>query len=274
MNPFTLIGLLGDPEFQRGFAVGAVGLVLLVLLKKQGWLLTWAAASIAALAWTGRLVGEPTTPSWGLPAIGLVMAAGTGAFYGLARRAPAWAVGLVFAVWVLGVWGTVPDTERARVPLGAATPLLAALLPPLGVGVGWAGGLPAIAVLGFVALTDGAARTSSMIGSLGMVGMPVTAALAAPLRGIGTLSGPGLVAAQVLHVIVSGRIAGQMTNDVAALALVVVSSVVTGALVPGRGGPRKGRRDPGFEPTTVPPRGERPSGIPVLTGFGRTRKKR
>jgi hypothetical protein len=275
MNPLTLLGLLGDQAFLQGLLLGAGGLVLAVVLRQAGWLLAWGAAALAALAWTGRLHGEPSTPQWGLPVALLVVAAGTGAFGGLARRAPAWAVCTLFAIWVLGVWGTVPDTERAKVPLGVAAAMLLALWPRLKVGVGWPGAAVAIAVLGFVTVTDGAARTSSMIGSFGMVGMPVAAALAAALRGARSLSPPGLVAAQVVHVIVSGRIAGQMSNNAAALALVVVSSAVTGALVPGGRGRRSGQPEPPREPMPpLEPRAPRSSGIPVLSGFERPRKKR
>jgi hypothetical protein len=275
VNPLTLLGLFGDPEFQAGLLVGLLGLVLVVVVRKPGWLLTWGVAALAALAWTSRLSGEPTSPDWTLPVGLFVVVAGTAAFGVLARSAPAWAVGMLFALWVLGVWGTVPDTERAEVPLGVATAMLPALWPGFRVGVGWPGALIAIAVLSFVTMTDGVGRTSSMIGSFGMVGMPLAAALAVALQGTRSLSPLGLVAAQVVHVLVSGRIAGQMSNDLAAVALVLASAVVTAAMVPGRGGRDAARTEPPAQPPPAPqPRARRSSGIPVLTGFEQRRRKR
>jgi hypothetical protein len=276
VNPLTLLQLLVDPDFQQGFLVGAVGLVLLLVVKRLGWLTVWGAAAFVALAWTGRLTGTPDTPSWALAVAAPVVVVGTWAFRGLSRRAAAWSVCLVFALWVLGVWGTVPDTERARVPMGVAAALLLVLWPRLRVPVGWPGALVAIAALGFVTVTDGAPRTTAMVGSFGMVGMPLVAALAAARRGFGSLSPQGLVAAQVVHVIVSGRIAGQMSNTLAAIGVVIASAVVTGALVPGQRGRQAARKGPPPPEVLLPPdRGSpRPSRIPVLSGFERPRKKR
>lgn len=230
MNPLTLLDLLGHVDFQRGFVVGLAATIVLVFVRQAGWLLVWGVAAIVALAWTGMLRGNPAAPGWGVAAVGVTAIASAAAFRVLLRQVPAWSVGLVFALWVLGVWGTVPDTERAIVTMGTTAAMLPALWPALRIRVGWEGALVAVGCLGFVVITDGAARTSSMVGALGMVGMPVAAAAA--LEWLRTDRRPSpwwLVAAQVVHVIVSGRIAGQTHQAAVAVTVVILSALVTGA---------------------------------------------
>ena len=214
MNPITLLELFGQPDFQQGMLVGGMGLVAVLVVRKLGWLMTWGICAFAALSWTGLLRSSPATPGWALPVTILTALAGTWAFRVLLSRARAWSVGLSFGLWVLGVWGTVPDTERAIVPMGVLAGMLPALWPDLKVRVGWHGAPVAIAALGFVIVTDGVARTSAMVGSFGMVGMAMVAALAArTVRKGQYLSSWWLVASQAVHVIVSGRIAGQTVDS-------------------------------------------------------------
>jgi len=230
MDPLTLFELLGQPEFQMGLAVGVLALVTVLIVREAGWLLSWGVGTIAALAWGGLLRWSEATPDWGFPVIVLTAVAGAAAFRILMRQVPAWSGGLVFALWVLGVWGTVPDTERAAVAMGVTAALLPALWPRLRVRVGWEGAAVAVAALGFVTITDGAARVPSIVGALGMVGMPIAAAIVSLwLRRGQRLSAWWLVAAQVVHVIVSGRVAGQMLDPEGALIVVILSAVVTGA---------------------------------------------
>lgn len=230
MNPITLFELLGQPDFQRGLIVGGMGLVAVLVARKLGWLMIWGIGAFAALSWVGLLRTSPQTPGWALPVTVVIALAGTWAFRVLLSRARSWAVGLSFGLWVLGVWGTVPDTERAAVPMGVLAAMLPALWPGLKVRVGWHGAAIAIAALGFVIVTDGAARTSAMIGSFGMVGMAMVAALSArTVRKGQFLSSWWLVASQALHVIISGRVAGQTWDSGGALTIVILSSILTGA---------------------------------------------
>ena len=113
MNPFTLLELLGEPQFQRGFATGLIALAAILVVRKAGWLLGWGLAAVAALAWTELLRSSPDIPSWAVPASAITVAVAAVSFYAMMRNVPAWAAGTAFALWVLGVWGTVPDTERA-----------------------------------------------------------------------------------------------------------------------------------------------------------------
>ena len=248
MNPLTLLELLGQPEFRIGFALGLAGLAVVLVLRvipripKPGWLLVWGIAAFAALARADLLHAVEGTPGWATAVTVGVAVLGAAAFRILLARAPAWSVGLVFAGWVLGVWGTVPDTERAAVTLGAMTAMVPALWPGLRVRIGWEGAVVAIAALGFVAVTDGAVRTPAMIGSFGMVGMPIAAAAVLRFRKGYVLAPWWLVAAMAVHVIVSGRIAGQNWDPRGSLAIVILSSIVTGVgLAWGLAAPRPAR---------------------------------
>lgn len=241
MNPFTLLDLLGASEFQTGFVVGVVGLIAVLIVRKAGWHLVWGAAAIGALAWAGSLRWADATPEWGLPAVTVTAVAAAVAFYVLLRQVPPWSVGIVFALWVLGVWGTVPDTERAAVTMGVTAAMLPALWPGLRVRVGWEGAVVAVAALGFVAITDGAARPASVMGALGMAGMPIAAAGASRWlprdRG---LSPWWLVAAQVMHVIVSGRVASRIIQPEGAVTIIILSALVTGGGLAWGGRVRRG----------------------------------
>ena len=131
MNPLTLLELLGEPQFQTGFVIGLIALAALLIVRKAGWFLAWGLAALAALTWTGFLRSSPEVPSWAIPAAALTVMASAVSFYAIMRRVPAWAAGIAFALWVLGVWGTVPDTERAAVTMGTTAALLPGLWPGL-----------------------------------------------------------------------------------------------------------------------------------------------
>ena len=230
MNPLTVLELVGHPDFQLGFVVGLAAVVILLLVRQAGWLLAWGVAAVVALAWTAMLRSNPASPDWGVAAVGVTAIASAVAFRVLLRQVPAWSVGIVFALWVLGVWGTVPDTERAVVTMGVTAAMLPALWPGLRIRVGWEGAIVAVGCLGFVVIADGAARPTSMMGALGMAGMPIVAAAYSHFLKPGRpLSSWWLVAAQVVHVIVSGRIAGQSIQHEVALTIVILSALVTGA---------------------------------------------
>lgn len=230
MNPLTLFDLLAQPEFRTGFVVGVAGLLAALILRQAGWLLTWGVAAFVALAWAGLLRLAPGTPGWVVPVTILIALAGAWAFRVLLGRAPAWSVGLTFALWVLGVWGTVPDTEHAAVTMGVMAAMLPALLPVLKPSIGWYGAPVAIAALGFVTATGGATRTGAMVGALGMIGMAlVAAALACSTRKGQKLSPWWLIAAQTLHVILSGRLGGLLVDPLHSMAVVALSALVTGA---------------------------------------------
>lgn len=230
MNPLTLLDLLSQPEFLTGLAVGAVSLAAVLLVPRLGWFMAWGAAALAGLAWMGFL-GMPSVPWWGFPAA-LVTAVGASVgAHRLPRHGPRWMPPALFALWVLGVWGTVPDTERAAVAMGVTAALLPALWFGARVRVEWPGAFLAAGVLAFVAVTDGAARPTSIVGALGGVGMLVVApAVLAVTDAIRRLPTAWVIAAQVLHVIVSGRVAGRMRIPEALIVVLLSAAAAAGAL--------------------------------------------
>jgi hypothetical protein len=242
MNPLSVLDLITRQEFQTGLVYGLFAVVALLLVRKAGWFLLWGIAAALAVNGAGFLRASPSSPAWGLPAVAVATLAAALAFRTLARQMPAWAVGLAFSLWVLGVWGTVPDTERARVAMGVTAALLPCLWPGLRIRLGWEGMLLAAAVLGYVAVADGAARPPAIVGALGMVGMPVTAALASRWFDARGVPSPfGLVAAMALHVVVCGRVAAQLPDVRVALVVACLSALATGAGLALFGGSRPGR---------------------------------
>lgn len=230
MNPLTLLDLLTRPEFLIGLGVGVVSLAAVLLVPKLGWFMAWTIAAVAGLAW-GGLLGVPSAPGWRWPAAGLTAAGASLGARHLARHEPRWIPPALFAFWVLGVWGTVPHTERAAVAMGVTAALLPALLFGPRVRIEWPGALLAAGALGFVAITDGAARPTSIVAGLGSVGMLVVAPAALALTRARRLPPVWLIGAQVVHVIASGRVAGWMWTPGDALAVVLFSACATGLVL-------------------------------------------
>lgn len=230
MNPLTLLDLFSQPEFLTGLAIGAVSLAAVLLFPKVGWFMAWGVAGLVGLAWMDFLA-IPSGPGWRFPA---AVVAAVGASVGanrLVRHGPRWMPPALFVLWVLGVWGTVPDTERAAVTMGVTVALLPALWFGQRVRVEWPGALLAAAVLSFVAITDGAARPTAIVGALGGVGMLVVAPAVLSLTRPGWQVPPRWVmAAQVLHVIVSGRVAWRVRNPEALVVVLLSAVAAAGAL--------------------------------------------
>lgn len=230
MNPLTLLKLIFEPHFQTGFLTGILAVAVLILVRKAGWFLLWGTAAVLGLAWAGVLRTNPASPAWSIPAVAVTVVTAAFSFQSLMRRMQAWAAGAAFALWALGVWGTVPDTERAMVTMGVTAALVLCLWPRFRIRVGWEGILLAASVLGFVTIADGAARPVSIVGALGMVGMPLAAAIASSrLRPQKHLPPFWFVGAMAMHVIVCGRVAGQLFDLLGALTIVVLSALLTGA---------------------------------------------
>lgn len=243
MNPFTLLALLGDPRFGVGAAAGGVAaLIFRIGGRRLDWFALWSFAAAAGLAVTDGLDWSNNVKPWALGAAGgAVLAVGLSTPRLLARTA-FWVPRVLFALAVLGVWGTVPDTEHARVLMGVTAALLV-----LGFGhaqspVSRPGLMLAIVVLAYVVLVDGWPRDSSIVGALGSLGMlvvaPVTLGVQAMLAERGNehgrpprwIEGWSLVATQVPLVILSGRIAGQAGSALSAAAILLASCLVVAAV--------------------------------------------
>jgi hypothetical protein len=242
LNPLTLLALLGDPRFGIGAVAGGVAAVIFrVGGRRLDWFLLWAFAGAAALAVTDGLDWSSNVRPWALGAAGgAILAVGVSTFRLLPRTA-FWVPRVLFALAVLGVWGTVPDTEHARVLMGVTAALLVLGFGQAQSPVTRPGLMLATAVLAYVVLVDGWPRDSSIVGALGSLGMLVVAPITSAVQGMVAerrneresaprwLEGWSLVAAQVLLVILSGRVAGRVDSAVSAAVILLVSCLLVAA---------------------------------------------
>jgi hypothetical protein len=88
-----------------------------------------------------------------------------------------WAV-VMFAVSVVGVYFTVPDTERALVLLGASLPLVLLGWPFAFASLGSVGAYPAVGALAWTAAFEGLGRPASIVGGIACLGLFVAEPLA------------------------------------------------------------------------------------------------
>ena len=245
MNPLTLLGLLQEPRFLTGAAVAVVGaLAVFAAPKLVGWFTAWAVAAVAGLAVTGFRGWPPQVEAWMLGVAMVTTAVVPVAAASLRRRTEGWVPPILFAFAVLGVWGTVPDTEHARVLMGVTATMAIVALSPKGPRWTLPGLALATAVMGYVVMVDGWPRHSAVIGACGSVGMLVVAPIVLALRGSRSRHGRGrrrtlgeanayvdswgLIAAQVVLVILSGRLAGRAESGLTAAVLLVGSYLAVG----------------------------------------------
>lgn len=80
-------------------------------------------------------------------------------------------VGPLFAITAFGVWTTVPETETARILLGASIPLSLATLSWVDSRVSASGAFVVAATLGWIAAEGGATRPGSIVGAIGATGI-------------------------------------------------------------------------------------------------------
>lgn len=139
------------------------------------------------LAWPGASL---LTTDTGLPAphwvstlvVVTVTIGGTlAADFDRRHRDRAWAPAL-FVVSVVGVYFTVPDTERAMVLLGAALPIAFLGWPFPFASLGAVGAYPCVGALMWVAAVDGRGRLTSVIGAATCLGLFIVEPIAHALR--------------------------------------------------------------------------------------------
>ncbi|MDQ1534983.1 MAG: hypothetical protein QOF28_2744 [Actinomycetota bacterium] len=105
-------------------------------------------------------------------------------------RARGWGP-VLFAISTVGLYLTVPDTERAMLLLGAALPVLLLGWPFPLASLGAVGAYPCVGALAWVAAFDGRGRLSAIIGGVACLGLFAAEPVARVIR----LSGPGVLAA-------------------------------------------------------------------------------
>lgn len=115
-------------------------------------------------------------------------------------------LGPLVAITAFGIWSTVPDTDTARVLLGAAIPLLFATLPSTGLRLSAAGAFPLAGLIVWVAATGGEGRHASIVGAWACLGVLMILPL---LRSKAGRIGPGVVlGGHALFVVVAARLFG------------------------------------------------------------------
>jgi hypothetical protein len=233
VNPLTLLGLVGDQLFLVGVGAGLVGLaVVLATRGRVGWFLAWACATALGLWWTGWIGGTFGAVPWAtLLAIAAVVTATLGTM-SLRRRVPSWAIGALFALSVLGIWGTIPETGAARVLLGATAGMLPAFWPLDRARVDAFGCALALTVCAAVTVDDGSTRPGAIVGALGAFGMLVLAPLLLRIakEPDGAIPGGPVVGAQIVLVMLSGRLAGRLASPTMAGLVWVGAALATGVV--------------------------------------------
>jgi hypothetical protein len=209
------------PLAMCGVALAVPGAVVLALHLRV------ASAHVhAPAAWVAPLV-----------AVSIVVAGPLVADFDRRFGARGWPL-VLYAISAVGVFSTVPDTERALVLLGLSLPMVFAGWPFALASLGPAGSYAAVGVLVWVSATDGRGRQAAIIGAIACLGLLVIEPIARLLRGgrataIEALSLSiwavlAVAGVQLALVFVAGRIAGlQHATGTAALivALEIVVSV-------------------------------------------------
>jgi Na+-transporting methylmalonyl-CoA/oxaloacetate decarboxylase beta subunit len=148
---------------------------------------------------------------------------------------------VLYAVSVVGVYFTVPDTERALVLLGVSLPLLLLGWPVALVSLGTAGAYPAVGALAWIAAFEGLGRRTSIVGGVACLGLFVVEPLARFLKlGASTIFDAlpqqawtvfPVAAGHLGLVFVASRVAGLRTAVSQAAAIALIDLVIGLAVV-------------------------------------------
>lgn len=157
------------------------------------------------------------------------------------RRYEGVGLGVVFfTLAALGVFVSVPDTEWPRALIATSVPLTFLVWPRVSMGFGSEGGYLCVAVLMLAAAHGGGPRPASIVGSFACLGLlllePIAIAFNPALLRITTWfkhnwAGAMLAALpQFVVVALCSRVAARFTNEIPALAVVVLIYVATYAV--------------------------------------------
>lgn len=138
-------------------------------------------------------------------------------------------LGPLLAISAFGIWSTVPDTNTARVLLGAAVPLSLATLPSAGLRLSAAGAFPLAGLVVWVAATGGAGRHASIVGAWACIGilmlLPLLSLKAAQIHPRVVLGG------HVLLVVICARLLGLWEDALFAFLGVLVAYGTTSLIL-------------------------------------------
>jgi hypothetical protein len=150
-------------------------------------------------------------------------------------RQRGWSV-VMYAVSVVGVYFTVPDTERALVLLGASLPLVLLGWPVALASLGTVGAYPAVGALAWISAYEGVGRRSAIVGGIACLGLFVIEPLARLLNGGKKTFFDAIpdrwwvvipiAATHLALVFIASRVAGVRTNVRQTVTLVVMELVI------------------------------------------------
>lgn len=262
LGPARSVGDLPDELF--------VGLAVLAV---TGIVLDWrtlplgvVAVALLPGAWIVGLGVAEDRPGWVVPLVVVVVALGGALAADHDRYQQRRGFGpALLAIAVVGLYATVPDTEHARVAIGAAMPLLFFGIPTPVARLGTSGAATGTALVMWIASVDGAARPTAIIGTAGAFGLlfaePIGRRLFQDLRRKvrrkGVHLGRGLVVVtdvllfDAVLAAYASRISGFSRTTLGATLLLVpmaaLAIVVAGAIpAPPRSRTRRGRRGQGI----------------------------
>jgi hypothetical protein len=180
--------------------------------------------------------------AWIAPLVALSIIVGGPLLADFDRRygARGWPMAL-YAVSVVGVYFTVPDTERALVLLGVSLPLALLGWPFTFVSLGSAGSYAAVGVLVWVGATDGRGRQAAIVGAIACLGLLVVDPAARVLRrrrstvfALLPTSVWAVVPVVALHlalVYIASRVAGLRHSLRTAVTIVLLELFISGAML-------------------------------------------
>jgi hypothetical protein len=215
------IGLMGVGGWLRGIARQCSK------RKSQGrfivaWLLIITGAVLAS-----RL-GQDFQHSWVAPVTALSAAAIGWSLSKWENRPDRSALGPLFAVSAFGIWTTVPDTDLARILLGAALPMAFATTPLLAARVFSTGGFALGGTVASLPLWGGEQRPASVVGAWACIGMIALVPLTARLLGTQRIAMWQLAGLHIIAVIVAARVIGLWDRAIVAA---IGSTLLAAALV-------------------------------------------
>lgn len=227
LSAATIIGVHVSVDQRLGTATGltllAIGGALLSRAGRPSQdLLPWLIIGVGAIVTTVR-GGLPGTTwiQFTAPVLIVVFGFWMSGWGNLPQRR---LLGPLFAITAFGIWSTVPDTDTARVLLGAAIPLFFATLSSVGLRLSVAGAFPLAGIVVWVAATGGEARQASIVGAWACIGilllLPLLRSKAEKIRkGV-------ILGSHILLVVISARLFGLWEDALfASLGVLVTAGV-------------------------------------------------
>jgi hypothetical protein len=134
--------------------------------------------------------------------------------------------GPLFAITAFGIWTTVPDTESARVLLGAAIPMAFGTLRPIGARIYGPGAFALTGLAVWVVARGGEPRPASIIGGWACLGILVALPLLVRLRPRPDVKMWIVVVAHAFTVLLASRVIGLQDSVGVSLAGVSILVIV------------------------------------------------